>query len=110
MNTLDTSSGSVMKDRMTVRIIHKNNDTNSVVFFLSSRVYFSLSIPNLQDKDQAPSISVCGRSLLPHCHFDMVDSDYISGNRRNPEFRGLLDPNTRVIEFNTAGLSVVSTR
>ncbi|XP_071313817.1 hydrocephalus-inducing protein homolog isoform X2 [Trachinotus anak] len=68
------------------------------------------SIPNLQEGDQAPCISVCGRSLLPHCHFDLEDSDYISGNQRNPEFRDLLDPNTRVIEFNALGFSVPSTR
>nr|XP_020443912.1 hydrocephalus-inducing protein-like isoform X2 [Monopterus albus] len=64
------------------------------------------SITNMQDGDQAPCISVCGRSLLPHCHFDLEDSDYISGSRRNPQLRGPLDPNTRVIEFNAVGLSV----
>ncbi|KAG7229797.1 hypothetical protein INR49_012446 [Caranx melampygus] len=68
------------------------------------------SIPNLQDGDQAPCISVCGRSLQPHCHFDLEDSDYISGDRRNPEFREPLDPNTRVIEFKAVGLPVSSTR
>ncbi|XP_026221932.1 hydrocephalus-inducing protein homolog [Anabas testudineus] len=67
-------------------------------------------IPNLQDGDQAPCILVCGRSLLPHCHFDLEESDYISGNRRNPEFRGSLDPNTRVIEFNVVGISAPITR
>ncbi|TDH09205.1 hypothetical protein EPR50_G00084380 [Perca flavescens] len=68
------------------------------------------SIPNLQDGDQAPCVSVYGCSLLPHCHFGLEDSDYISGNRRNPEFRRPVDPNTRVIEFNSVGLSVPSTR
>ncbi|KAI3370851.1 hypothetical protein L3Q82_007368 [Scortum barcoo] len=68
------------------------------------------SIPNLQDEDQAPCILVCGRSLLPHCHFDLKDSDYISGIRRNPEFRHPLDPNTRVIEFNALGISAPSKR
>ncbi|XP_029289106.1 hydrocephalus-inducing protein homolog [Cottoperca gobio] len=68
------------------------------------------SIPNVQDGDQAPCISVCGRSLLPHCHFDLQDSDYISGNVRSPEFRGPLDPNIRVIEFNSVGFSAPSTR
>ncbi|KAM8849594.1 hydrocephalus-inducing protein homolog isoform 2-T2 [Spinachia spinachia] len=67
-------------------------------------------IPNLQDGDEAPCVSVSGRSLLPHCHFQMDDSDYISGNRRNPDFRGALDPNTRVIEFSSVGLSVPSKR
>uniref|UniRef100_A0A3B4VD89 HYDIN axonemal central pair apparatus protein n=1 Tax=Seriola dumerili TaxID=41447 RepID=A0A3B4VD89_SERDU len=64
------------------------------------------SIPNLQEGDQAPCISVYGRSLQPHCHFDLEDSDYIRGNHRNPEFRNPLDPNTSVIEFNAVGFSV----
>ncbi|GAA6221266.1 hydrocephalus-inducing protein homolog [Lates japonicus] len=68
------------------------------------------SIPNLQNGDQAPCISVWGCSLQPNCHFDLEDSDYISGNHRNPELRGPLDPNTRVIEFNAVGLSVPSKR
>ncbi|KAL6104703.1 hydin [Pungitius sinensis] len=67
-------------------------------------------IPNLQDGEEAPCVSVCGRSLLPHCHFQMDHLDYISGNRRNPYFRGALDPNTRVIEFSSVGLSVPSKR
>ncbi|XP_037622519.1 hydrocephalus-inducing protein homolog isoform X2 [Sebastes umbrosus] len=68
------------------------------------------SIPNLQDGDQAPCVSLCGRSLLPHYHFDLEDSDYISGNRRTPEFRGPLDNNTRVIEFKPVIYSASSTR
>ncbi|KAK5867885.1 hypothetical protein PBY51_012341 [Eleginops maclovinus] len=64
------------------------------------------SIPNLLGSDEAPCVPVCGRSLLPHCHFDLDDSDYISGKRRNPDFRGPLDPNIRVIEFNSVGFSV----
>eukprot|EP00063_Salmo_salar_P029727 XP_014004562.1 PREDICTED: hydrocephalus-inducing protein homolog isoform X1 [Salmo salar] len=69
------------------------------------------SIPNLKD-EQSPTMVVCGRSLLPYCHFHLEDSDYISGNRRNPELRGPhgalprapLDPNTRVIEFRSVGI------
>ncbi|XP_030281249.1 hydrocephalus-inducing protein homolog isoform X1 [Sparus aurata] len=68
------------------------------------------SIPNLQDGDVAPCVLVCGRSLLPHCHFDLEDSDYINGIRCNSEFRGPLDANTRVIEFSAVGLSVPSVR
>lgn len=49
-----------------------------------------------------------GRSLLPYCHFELEDSDYITANRRNPELRGpkggTLDPNTRVIEFASVGV------
>nr|XP_019962004.1 PREDICTED: hydrocephalus-inducing protein homolog [Paralichthys olivaceus] len=65
------------------------------------------SIPNLQDEDQAPCIPVCSRSVQSLCHFDLEDSDYISRNR---EFRNLLDPNIRIIEFNAVGLSVPLTR
>ncbi|XP_025999986.1 hydrocephalus-inducing protein-like isoform X2 [Astatotilapia calliptera] len=68
------------------------------------------SIQNLQDGEQVPCISVCGRSLLPQFHFDLEDSDYISGNRRNSEFSGPLDPNTRILEIHAIGLSVPSTR
>ncbi|XP_051916753.1 hydrocephalus-inducing protein homolog isoform X2 [Hippocampus zosterae] len=62
------------------------------------------SIPNLRAGAQGPTISFCGRSILPHCHFDLEDSDYISGSRRNPEFRTYLEPNIRVIECKTLGL------
>ncbi|KAM9376112.1 hydrocephalus-inducing protein-like [Pholidichthys leucotaenia] len=68
------------------------------------------SIPNLQDGDSAPCVFVCGRSLLPHYHFDLEDSDYLSCHRRNPELRSTLDPNTRVLEFNAVGLSTPSKR
>ncbi|MGH0142283.1 UNVERIFIED_CONTAM: hypothetical protein FKN15_002865 [Acipenser sinensis] len=75
------------------------------------------SIPNLKD-DQGPTMAVKGRSLLPFCHFDIVDSDYISSNQRDPELRGprgappraTLDSNTRVIEFFSVGLSTTITR
>ncbi|KAM9351908.1 hydrocephalus-inducing protein homolog [Symphorus nematophorus] len=67
-------------------------------------------ISNLQDGDQAPCITVCGRSLLPHCHFDLEESGYINGICSNPQLRGPLDPSTRVVEFNAVGLSSPSTR
>ncbi|CAB1432186.1 unnamed protein product [Pleuronectes platessa] len=68
------------------------------------------SIPNLQEENQAPCIPVCGRSLQPHCHFDLEDSDYVSGNHRNPKFRDSLDPDIRILEFHAVGLSVPTTR
>ncbi|XP_040838338.1 hydrocephalus-inducing protein homolog isoform X1 [Ochotona curzoniae] len=65
-------------------------------------------IPNLPPGVQGPVLVAKGRSFLPVCHFDLKDSDYISGHRRNPELRGSgaapLDPNTRVIEFNSVGI------
>ncbi|XP_072290521.1 hydrocephalus-inducing protein homolog [Eucyclogobius newberryi] len=67
------------------------------------------SIPNLQAKDQSPSVSVSGGSIMPSCHFDFEDSNYISGSH-NPEFRSPLEPKTRVVEFIAVGLSALSTR
>ncbi|KAG2469946.1 HYDIN protein, partial [Polypterus senegalus] len=75
------------------------------------------SIPNLMNA-QGPTIAVKGRSLLPYCHFDLEDSDYIRSNKRNPEMRGphgappraALDTNTRVIEFSSVGLTTSMSR
>ncbi|XP_035381538.1 hydrocephalus-inducing protein homolog [Electrophorus electricus] len=69
------------------------------------------SIPNLQG-EQGPVITVSGRCLLPYCHFNLENSDYLSMNRRNPELRGphgapprtTLDPDTKVIEFTSLGV------
>ncbi|XP_064239335.1 hydrocephalus-inducing protein homolog [Aotus nancymaae] len=65
-------------------------------------------IPNLPPGEQGPVLVAKGRSSLPICHFDLKDSDYISGHRRNPELRGpggaALDSNIRVIEFTTVGI------
>ncbi|XP_074644164.1 hydrocephalus-inducing protein homolog [Tubulanus polymorphus] len=76
------------------------------------------TIPNLEEGQQGPVIGLHGRSLLPYCHFELEDSDYISGARRNPELRGpngsppgaMLDPNTRVIEFEAIGVGVRTVR
>ena len=59
-------------------------------------------------------LGVRGRSLMPYCHFELEDSDYIRSARRNPELRGpggappgtTLDPNTRVMEFSNVGIDV----
>ena len=75
---------------------------------------FVHSVPNLEGGKQGPTIAVKARSLMPYCHFELEDSDYISSARRNPELRGpggappgtTLDPNTRVIEFQTVGVGV----
>ncbi|XP_021488188.2 hydrocephalus-inducing protein homolog [Meriones unguiculatus] len=65
-------------------------------------------IPNLPAGEQGPILQTKGRSVLPVCHFDLKESDYISGHRRNPELRGPgagpIDPNTRVIEFISVGI------
>ncbi|CAL8374755.1 unnamed protein product, partial [Arctogadus glacialis] len=62
------------------------------------------SIPNLQEGVLAPSMPVLGRCLLPHVHFQLVKSDYISGQHAP------WDPHTRVVEFHSVGLSVSTTR
>lgn len=69
-------------------------------------------IGNLEEGKQGPTIALKAKSLLPFCHFELEDSDYLSGARRNPALRGpgaapagtTLDPNTRVIELNTIGV------
>ncbi|KAM5262598.1 hydrocephalus-inducing protein homolog [Ctenodactylus gundi] len=65
-------------------------------------------IPNLPPGQQGPVLLTKGRSLLPICHFDLKDSDYMSGHWHHSEHRasstGHVDPNTQVIEFNTVGI------
>uniref|UniRef100_H3AN97 Abnormal spindle-like microcephaly-associated protein ASH domain-containing protein n=1 Tax=Latimeria chalumnae TaxID=7897 RepID=H3AN97_LATCH len=76
------------------------------------------SITNLKEEEQGPVLALKGRSLLPFCHFELEDSDYLSGNKRNPELRGprgappgiTLDPNTRVIEFSSIGVFTRNSR
>ncbi|XP_072823786.1 hydrocephalus-inducing protein homolog [Vicugna pacos] len=69
---------------------------------------FICQIPNLPPGEQGPVLSAKGRSNLPFCHFELKDSDYIRGHRRNPDLRGpsggALDPHTRVIEFISVGI------
>ncbi|XP_023811732.1 hydrocephalus-inducing protein homolog isoform X1 [Oryzias latipes] len=66
------------------------------------------SIPNLEDGNTAPCIPVYGCSLLPYCHIDMEDSDYLS--RRRPDLQDPINPNTKVLEFKAVGLLAASTR
>ncbi|XP_008409888.1 hydrocephalus-inducing protein homolog isoform X2 [Poecilia reticulata] len=68
------------------------------------------SIPNLENGNQPPCITVCGKSLLPDIHFDLKDSDYMSSSRHSPKFNQPLDPSTRVLEFKSLGLSAPITR
>ncbi|XP_007442069.2 hydrocephalus-inducing protein homolog, partial [Python bivittatus] len=72
------------------------------------------SIPNLKLDEQGPVVAVKGKSLLPYCHFELEDSDYITANRRNSDLRGpggmSLDLQTKVIEFTSVGVHVRNTR
>lgn len=59
-------------------------------------------------------VGVRARSLLPYCHFELEDSDYIRAGRRNTDLPGpggstALDPNTRVIEFHSTGIGIHGT-
>ena len=75
-------------------------------------MFFRFSVPNLVSGCDAPLIALHGRSLLPWCHFELEESDYII-DRRNPELRGpngappgsRLDPATKVIEFEACGVN-----
>lgn len=66
---------------------------------------------NLSPQLEKPIIALQGKSILPWCHFELVDSDYIK-QRRNPELRGPngaaagvpLDMNTKVVELQCCGL------
>ncbi|NXQ99391.1 HYDIN protein, partial [Sagittarius serpentarius] len=66
------------------------------------------SIPNLKPNRKGPEVVVKGRSLMPNCHFELEDSDYITAKRRNSELQGpkgaTLDLDTRVIEFAAIGV------
>uniref|UniRef100_A0A3Q2PEK1 HYDIN axonemal central pair apparatus protein n=1 Tax=Fundulus heteroclitus TaxID=8078 RepID=A0A3Q2PEK1_FUNHE len=68
------------------------------------------SIPNLQNTDRAPCITVTGQSLLPSVHFDLEESDYISRNCHSPRFSQPLDLSTRVLQFEAIGFSAPITR
>ncbi|KAJ3081967.1 hypothetical protein HDU99_004034, partial [Rhizoclosmatium hyalinum] len=68
-------------------------------------------------KDSKPiSVKVAGASLRPFCHFELEDSDYITGERRNPEnsanngVPSNLSPQTKVIEFGSCGVKVRNTK
>ena len=91
---------------------HHNNQT--IPLITASLCFLPHSIPNLEEGKAGPVVGIRARSLMPYCHFELEDSDYISSARRNPELRGpggappgtTLDPNTRVIEFTNVGIGV----
>jgi len=56
--------------------------------------------------------------MMPYCHFDIENSDYISSSKRSQDLEGpggsppgaSLDPNTRVIEFHPIGVNAKHTK
>eukprot|EP00049_Salpingoeca_infusionum_P004740 m.82988 g.82988 ORF g.82988 m.82988 type:complete len:5086 (+) comp12709_c0_seq1:219-15476(+) len=74
-----------------------------------------LSVDALPPNVTLPVVDVTASSVLPVCHFDLEDSDYVSSGRRNPRLpgpdgiAGRLVPGLRVIEFSSCGLKVRNT-
>jgi len=68
------------------------------------------SIPNLDSQESAPLIDVTGTGIMPYCHFELENSDYLSRIRLSSENRPSsamsLPPDTKVIEFKTFGIGV----
>ncbi|XP_055892829.1 hydrocephalus-inducing protein homolog isoform X5 [Biomphalaria glabrata] len=66
------------------------------------------SIPHMDKGSHGPVIGLKGRSLMPYCHFELEDSDYISRSRSNLDGTqsAPIDPSTRVIEFSVCGSGV----
>lgn len=64
----------------------------------------------------APPLCLCPQVLRPWCHFELPESDYVTGGRRNPDLPGpsgvleLLDPAAKVVEFESLGIRVRNTR
>ncbi|EDV21657.1 uncharacterized protein TRIADDRAFT_30117, partial [Trichoplax adhaerens] len=75
-------------------------------------------IPNLLPDLQPPVLTASGHGIMPYCHFELDDSDYLTANRRNPELKGpgdsppgtTLDVNTKVVEFQSCGINTVITK
>ncbi|XP_069696767.1 hydrocephalus-inducing protein-like [Periplaneta americana] len=96
--------------------------TCSVVFkprdVFDYRMILTCEIPNLDPQQRPLEINLNARSLLPYCHFDFEESDYISSGRRDPSLPGpmgigacfSLDPTTRVLEFKVLGIGTTFKR
>lgn len=75
------------------------------------------NVENLSPQNERPIIALHGLSMLPWCHFELTESNYIP-ERRNPELKGPnglgagtpLDPNTKTLEFEFSGLANKITR
>ena len=70
---------------------------------------FAVRIVNLEPGAQAPVVILQGRSLLPFCHIDLEESDYLTSGRRNPNLslpQSGIDPSTHVLEFRATGVGM----
>lgn len=73
-------------------------------------------IDNLPEDCERPFIKLRGIGQRPKCHFELVNSDYLTGQRRQVGLPGPggaggpLDPAYRVIEFKSLGIKVRNTR
>ncbi|CAF1106189.1 unnamed protein product [Rotaria sordida] len=71
-------------------------------------------IPNLETGKPGPVVAVRGRSILPFCHFELEESDYLASGRRRLDLlvntgssqapATFIDRQTRVIEFKAVGI------
>ncbi|XP_076763005.1 hydrocephalus-inducing protein [Xylocopa sonorina] len=77
------------------------------------KAYLTCKVENLDPQRADLRILILARSLLPYCHFDVQESDYVTGGRRDPSRPGPVgyeidDPtlwrNIRVIEFKVVGV------
>ncbi|KAG2489301.1 hypothetical protein HYH03_012133 [Edaphochlamys debaryana] len=73
-------------------------------------------IPHLDASCEPLVRPLGGRVLRPWAHFELPDSDYLSGGRRTPDMPGPsgaiepLDPATRVLEVESLGIKVRNTK
>jgi len=80
-----------------------------VITMLSVVLVFAVRIVNLEPGAQAPVVILQGRSLLPFCHIDLEESDYLTSGRRNPNLslpQSGIDPSTHVLEFRATGVGM----
>ncbi|CAF3321831.1 unnamed protein product [Rotaria socialis] len=71
-------------------------------------------IPNLETAKAGPIVAVRGRSILPFCHFELEESDYLTSGRRRLDLlinngspqapAAFVDRQTRVMEFKAVGI------
>ncbi|KAJ9512718.1 hypothetical protein QJQ45_019009 [Haematococcus lacustris] len=73
-------------------------------------------IPGLDPGSTPLTRALTGKVLRPWCHFELVDSEYVSAGLRDPGLPGPsgevepLDPNTKVLEIESLGVRVRNTK